>query len=149
VITLSDLVGGLSASLVYGRAQADHAALEVAARYRAEPLLQGARVPRMLLSEVTIQLRFAVNAAEGEGIEVLATAEELAGVPYEQATVLTLKFKEDDLEPPAPSVDLDRAVDGLRRAQRARERRETPRPRRSKESASRRPATPKTETPPK
>ncbi|MEU5261143.1 hypothetical protein [Amycolatopsis sp. NPDC021455] len=98
---LADLVAGLGAGLVAGRAQADRASVEIAELYRREPLLEGARVPRMVLSEVTVEAKFATVHVEPDRVEVLVTTEELAKLAPDRLGVLTLRYTEADLDLPA------------------------------------------------
>jgi len=97
---LTDLVGAIGAGLVHGRAQADHASVEVTARYRAEPLLREARIPRMTLSEVSVEIAFITNIVEPGRVDILVTARELASAEPQRLSVLALKFAGDDLDPP-------------------------------------------------
>jgi hypothetical protein len=98
VTTLSDLVGAVGSGLVRGRVLADQATAEVSEFYRHEPLLAGARVPRMVLSAVTAEFRFVTALVDGGRVEVLVTAEELAGHPVDRLGTLVLTYTEDDLE---------------------------------------------------
>ncbi|MFD4675966.1 hypothetical protein ACFWNN_40015 [Lentzea sp. NPDC058450] len=98
---LADLVGAIGAGLVEGRVVADRASCEVAGLYRDEVLLNGARVPRMVLSEVTVEVRCATAGVDGRRVDLLVTAEELARTRPENIGTLVLKYAEEDLEPPA------------------------------------------------
>jgi hypothetical protein len=95
---LSDLVGGLGAAMVTGRVQVDRVSTEVARVYQDEPLLNQARIPRMVLSEVTVEVRFATGLLSDGRIEVLVTTDELAKIKPECVSTLVVKFTEDDLE---------------------------------------------------
>lgn len=96
----SDLVGGLGTDLVRGRTHADRASIEAARIYADEPLLRGARVPRMSLADVTIEVKYAISLVSHDGTEILVTPGELADTRPEHLGTLTLRFSEDDLEPP-------------------------------------------------
>ena len=100
MVTLADLVGSLGAGLVLGRIQADKASVDVAILYRDEPLLRGTRIPRMVLSEVTIEVKFATAPVQENIANLLVNLEELAKIRPEHLSTLTLKYTEDDLEPP-------------------------------------------------
>jgi hypothetical protein len=102
---LGDLVGGLGSGLVHGRAQSDRACVDVARLYREEELLQGIRTPRMILSEVTVEVRFVAAGVRDNKVEVLVTPDELAKARSEQISTLTLRFTEDDLEPAPVTPD--------------------------------------------
>jgi hypothetical protein len=101
---LADLIGGIGTGLVMGRVQTDRASMDALALYRDEPLLDGARVPRMVLSEVTVEVRVATATFQESGIEVLVTADELVKTRPEHISTLTLKYTQDDLEPPPRSA---------------------------------------------
>ncbi|MFD3307494.1 hypothetical protein [Streptomyces sp. NPDC058694] len=100
---LSEFVGGLGAGLVRGRAHSDLASVEVARTYAAEPLLREARVPRMTLPEVTIEVKCAIVDVGADDVEIRVTPRELVEVPAAHLSTIVLKWNGEDIDPVPPN----------------------------------------------
>ena len=71
---LKDVVGALLKDLAHARVLADLFAREVSHEYEKDPLLSAFPVPRAEIREVSMQLRFLVNAVEAAKVDVQALA---------------------------------------------------------------------------
>jgi hypothetical protein len=101
---LSEFVGGLGAGLVRGRSHSDLASVDVARMYAAEPLLREARVPRMTLPEVTIEVKCAIVDVARDDVEIRVTPRELVDVPAVHLSTIVLKWNGEDIDPLPPSA---------------------------------------------